>query len=174
MASRVIFKDKHGKFVKHADRYKPGVVQKVFVKRRDRYVPVVEKGGLTPEMLADVTTRDEFESMPEAVREIKTFSSKKKYKAWDIAEQIDRSKGMRRKLLKITMEVEGVGRKPKFISFYHEINTNKSRSYHLFKRMNDAIGFENMNFYKTAGGKALSERSGKSVKLKTVKVEEVI
>jgi hypothetical protein len=124
------------------------------------------------EKLAMTMTRDEFEMLPEALAKTREYKSSKKYKAWDIAEQIDKSKGLRRKLLKIELELLD-GKSRKKTSFYHVITSNKSRSYQIFVRINEAIGLEGGYLYNRVGTKLL-DRKGKKVKLDRVTVSEVL
>jgi hypothetical protein len=123
--------------------------------------------------MARLLTRDEYERLPEVPIALRSFSPKGKYQAWNIAEQIDRSKGMRRKDLKITMEVQD-GKRLRKVTFYTKIKANQKRSYQIFSAMNQAIGAERLHLYKAVGGKLLADRKGRKVSLKRVVVEEVI
>lgn len=177
MAKRIIFRDARGRFVKYEDRYK-AKVKSVQLFRRDeegekRYITVAKGGQMTPTRLATITTRTEFESLPEARGKAREFTSNKKYKAWDIAEQIDSTKGMRRHLLRITINLRD-GKRLKPVTMYHIIKGNKKLSYQLFSRINDAIGAAGMNLYTRVGGRILPDRKGKTVKLESVTVEKVL
>lgn len=177
-AKRIIFRDAKGRFVAEAERYSTRV-KSVQIRRRDpetdetRWMTVAKGGRMTPQRLAELTTRTEFESMEEARIPLKEYKTRKKYAAWDIAEQIDATKGIRRKLIRVTMDIRE-GKRLRKVSFYHNINSNKKRSYHIFRRMNDALGMEGLVLYKKAGGRILPDRRGKEVKLEKVVVEEVL
>lgn len=169
---RVIFRDKSGKFMRGEDRYKPEVAM-VQVVRRGAYITVAER-GLPPEGLADLLNQREFESLPEALIQKGFYKSGKKYKAWDIAEQIDKTKGIRRKQMKYTVVVQD-GTQRKSFSFYHHIKRNSQSSYALFRRINQELGLEGYFLYnKTPGGKLMADRTGKQVKLLGINAEEII
>lgn len=168
---QVIFRDDRGRFLPYAKRYQKGVAL-IQAKRGGRYVDVGQ-GTLAPDRLVDVLSRREFEALPEATIHLKTFSSKKKYKAWDISEQIDKTKGIRRKELKFTVTVQD-GKRRRQITVYHKIKRNAKASYAVFRRINDEMGFEKLYFYKTAGGKILADRRGKKVTLVKVDMEQVL
>lgn len=172
MAARVVIRDKLGRFMRLADRYKPGVA-KIQVVRHRRYLTVSER-PLPPEDLANLLSQREFESLPEALVEKGFYTSKSKYKAWDIADQIDRTKGVRRKDLKYTVTIMD-GQQRREFSFYHKIKRNTQSSYSLFRRINQELGLEGMYLYRElAGGKVLADRKGKQVKLVGIKVEEIL
>ena len=171
--SRIIFRDERGRFVSATRRYEKGLVRSVGVRRRNRYVEVIT-GPVTPEKLADVTSRQEFESLPPAFSKMAEYKSTTKYKAWDIAGKIDKTKRIRRKLIRVTMELKS-GERKRSVSFYTRINRNQSASYNIFQRMNEALGLENMYLYdKTPSGKLIEGRKGEKVRLTRVIVDEVI
>lgn len=158
--------------MKLENRYKPGVAQ-IQVVRNRRYLTVAER-PLPPEDLANLLSQREFESLPEALIDKGFFTSKSKYKAWDIADKIDKTKGIRRKDLKYTVIVQD-GRQRREFSFYHKIKRNTQSSYTLFRRINQELGLEGLYIYRElAGGKILADRTGKQVKLIGIKVEEII
>lgn len=174
--TRVVFRDGNGKFVKASDRYrKAAIVQAV---RKGHVFDLIDtritKGvKITPSTLVNVLTRDEFESLDEALVPFKVYTSKKKYAAWDVSEQVDQTKGIRRKTLKYTVEVID-GKRKRFISFYHRVNRNTSASYQIFRRINQEIGLEGMFLYDRIGGKILADRTGKKIKLGKVTVEKIV
>jgi len=172
MSRRIILRDSKGRFLPASERYK-GKVKTVQVKRRDKYVTVVEQGKVTPETLAEVTTREEFESLSEALGRRFHFETKRKYRAWHISEQIDKTKGLRRKLLKITLNLRD-GKRLRPVAFYHEITANQKRSYQLFQRINNAVGMEGAYLYDRIGGKIIADRKGKKMTLESVDVQEVL
>jgi hypothetical protein len=168
---RVIFRDKDGRFIPQSDRYTKRVAKIQVV--RNRKVRDIASGPLSSKDLAQVLSQREFESLTEATKLVKTFSSKKKYKAWDIASQIDKTKGLRRQNLKLTVMVNDGGRQKKF-TFYHNIKRNSKSNYQIFRRINQEIGLEGMFLYDRVGGKFLSDRTGKKVSLLGIKVEKVV
>ncbi len=178
----VIFRDEHGRFLPHSARYtdKVALVQRQMI---GRYVDIIthypdpttgeRPAPVTQGVLADLLPRGAFESLKEATRPIADYQSNRKYKAWDIAEQIDQSKGIRRKDLKITMEIHD-GKRKRELTMYHKIKGNSPSSYRIFQRMNEELGFEGFYIYKTAGGKVIADRRGRKVRLTNVRVEEVL
>lgn len=170
---QIIFRDKMGRFLPYADRYKPSVAMIQARRGRDKEYVVLAERSLSPEDLPQVLNQREFELLPEALVGFKTFTSDKKYKAWDIAEQIDRTKSVRRKDLKYTVTIDDGGRQKK-VSFYHRIKANSPSSYSIFRRINQEIGMEGFYLYKQAGGKMVADRKGKQVKLVNIHVEKVL
>jgi len=168
---RVVFRDERGRFLNGADRYQPKVAM-IQVVRNQQYLVVSER-MLPPEDLVNVLNHREFESLPEALIPKAYVKSTSKYKAWDVAEQIDRLKGVRRKQLKFTVQLQD-GRRKREVVFYHKIKRNQKSSYHIFRRINQEIGLEGFYLYNRVGGKMLADRTGKQVKLLGIKVEEII
>jgi hypothetical protein len=168
---RVIFRDIKGRFMNPRDRYKSEVAMVQVV--RNREYMIVSERMLPPDSLVNVLNQREFESLPEALVQKKFYQTKKKYAAWDIAEQIDRTKKIRRKDLKLTVELQD-GKQKRKVVFYHRIKRNNPSSYHLFRRINQEIGLEGFFLYNKAGGKVLADRTGKQVKLIGINVEEII
>jgi hypothetical protein len=168
---RVIFRDARGKFLPQADRYTPKVAMVQAV--RNKYYTILAERGLPAKDLIEVLSQREFESLKEATKLVKDYSSKSKYKAWDIAEQIDKTKGIRRQDIKLTVSINDGGKLKQF-SFYHQIKRNTSGSYNLFRRINQEIGLEGMFLYDQANGKMLADRTGKKVKLVGIKVEKIV
>jgi len=176
----VAFRDKQGKFVKHSERftdkvfmlqaYRSGQMDELSVRdvRHPKPGPLV-----TPEHLATLLVPREYESLGEATLPIASFESGSKYKAWDIAEQIDQMKGIRRKDLKLNIVIQD-GDRERTITMYHKIKGNGPSSYRLFQRFNEEIGFEGYYLYKTAGGKIIADRRGRKVSLKRIDVEEIV
>lgn len=161
----------------YADRYS-GKVESVQAFRGGGYVEVVESHAgkkIKPEDLIDVLNRREFEELPEALTEVAQYESKKKYKAWDVANQIDKTKGLRRKDLKITMELMD-GKRKKTVSFYTKLKRTSTASYQIFSRMNKEVGTEGVQLFGSHNveGKHTADRKGKAVKLGKVIVEVVI
>ncbi len=168
---RVIFRDVKGRFVKGAERY-TDKVKMVQGYRGGEYVKLVERKP-TPELLADVLNQREFESLPEALVKLKDFKPKGKYQAWNLAEQIDKTKRIRRKNLKFTLTIQD-GKRRKVLEFYHHIKRNTASSYQIFRRINQEIGLEGMFLYDKVGGKHIADRKGKQVTIVGMKVEEII
>lgn len=179
---RVIYRDEKGRFVRYRDRYRQGEfrdrkgrkikIALVQAKRGDQYVDVGER-ALPPDVLVNVLSQREFESLPEATTVLHIFKSSKKYKAWDISEQIDKHKGIRRKEIKLVVTIQD-GRRKKEVSVYHRIKSNAPASYSIFRRINDEIGFAGGFLYNTVNGKHLSDRKGKKVKLVSVRLEQIL
>lgn len=173
---KIMFKDEYGRFVSDKDRYTKAVMVQA---RRKGYTfdlidtRVMEGVKITPQTLINVLNRDEFESLSEALVPFKEYRSKKKYAAWDVAEQVDKTKGIRRQTLKYTVEVKD-GKRTRFVSFYHRVNRNSSASYQIFRRINQELGLESMFLYDRVGSKILADRTGKKVTLGKVKVEKII
>jgi hypothetical protein len=174
---RVVFRDKIGRFLARSERYKPekvGMIQAIRPSFGELVWFTLAERAMSPEDLPNVLSQPEFESLPEALVDIKEYSSKKKYKAWDIAEQIDLTKRVRRKDLKFTVSLMA-GRRKKTVTFYHKIKRNTKSSYALFRRINQEIGLEGYFLYdRTPSGKVLADRTGRQVHLLGIKVEEVI
>lgn len=168
---RVIFRDKQGRFVAAKDRYQP-VVKSVQAFRGGEYVTIIARTP-TPKSLVDLLNHREFETLPEALVKIKDYTPKSKYAAWNIAEQIDKTKRVRRKNLKITLKVMD-GKRLKIIEFYHQIKRNAESSYSIFRRINAEIGIEGFHLYNEVNGKHIADRKGKQVRLVNVTVEEII
>lgn len=168
---RVIYRDAKGRFVAGRERYskKVKMVQAV----RGGELVVIAKRPLTPKMLADLLNQREFEAQPEAIRKLKDYTPKGKYQAWDLAEQIDKTRGVRRKTLKITMDLDDGGRK-RTIEFYHTIKRTKTSSYQIFRRINQEVGIEGFFLYDKVGSKIIADRKGKQVKIIGMTVNEVI
>jgi hypothetical protein len=171
---RVLFFDARGKFVSARQRY-DGLVDRVMVSRGRRYVEVFKKvrSDLNPQQLANVTTRQEFESLPESYMFKGELKPKSKYQVWDIANKLDSMKGIRRKLLKVDVMVED-GKRLKVMPMYHIIKSNKKSSYHIFRRINDLLGANNMFTYDRIGSKLLADRRGKKVRIKGIRISEVL
>ena len=168
---RVVFRDAKGRFLKVAERYVADVKMVQVVRHRE-YITVAER-RLKPDELVNVLNQREFESLPEALVDFKTYTSKSKYKAWDIARQIDETKRVRRKNLKYTVTIKD-GTQLRKVSFYHNVKRNSESSYGIFRRINQEIGLEGMFLYDRVGGKILADRTGKQVSLINIKVEEVV
>jgi len=145
----------------------------VQVWRGGQYVRVVEGKHPSPDELVQVLNQREFESLPEALAKVKTYTSTSKYQAWNIAEQIDKTKGTRRKNLKITLVLDDGGRERK-LELYHQIKTNKASSYQIFRRINQEVGLEGFFLYDKVGGKILADRRGTQVTIKSVRVDKVV
>lgn len=170
--TRVYFRNAKGQFVPERKRYTK-VVKSVQAKRGGEYVTIIKDRTPTPTMLADLLNQREFEQLPEALVKIKDYTPKGKYSAWNIAEQIDKTKRVRRKNLKVTLRVLD-GNRLKTIEFYHHIKSNQPSSYSIFRRINAEIGIEGYNLYSVVRGKHIADRKGKQVKLVDVLVEEII
>jgi hypothetical protein len=171
MPAAVLFRDKLGRFMKQSERYGKNLAM---VQRRlhDRYV-TVKRGRVEPMELASLLNRRQFEALAEASREIRTYKSRRKYAAWDIAEQIDKTPRVRHRILKITLDLVD-GKRMRKVTIYHTIKTKKASNISIWKHINQAVGLEGMQLYSQVGGKILSDRVGRKVSLKSVKLEEII
>ena len=169
----VRFRGTNGRFVRGEDRFTKQV-KSVDVFRRGRWVTVIDESGFTPKDLAQVLNRKEFEEIPAAYEPIQEYKPRSKYQAWNIAEQIDKTRGVRRKLLRVKVVVR-VGKKKKTLQFYQKINKNQKSSARIYHRINEALGAEGFYTYKghPAGG-IIGERKGKKVAIIKVTVEQVI
>lgn len=168
----VRFRGHDGRFVPAEDRLKKKV-KSVEAFRRGRWVTLIDGGKITQKDLAVVLNRKEFEEIPAAYQPIKDISPRSKYQAWNLAEQIDKMRGVRRKLLRIKIVVD-VGGKKKSIQFYQKINQNRKSSARIYHRINEALGAEGYYTYKSINGKTISERKGKQVKIVKASIEEVL
>jgi len=169
---RIIFRGERGRFLAANQRFTEKV-KSVQAFRGGEYVTIIQGRKPTPSMLADLLNHREFESLPEALNKIKDYKPHSKYAAWNIAEQIDKTKRLRRKNLKFTMQLMD-GKRLKTVTFYHQIKRNQTSSYALFRRINTEVGFEGFHLYNRIDGKHLADRKGKQVKLVGITVEEVV
>ena len=169
--SRVIFRDGLGRFLPQSERFtkKVAMIQAV----RNKVYVVLATQPLPSKDLTQVLSQREYESLHEATVLVKDYKSNKKYKAWDIAGQIDKTKGLRRQDLKLTVTVNDGG-KIKAFSFYHQIKKNGASNYQIFRRVNQELGLERMFLYDTVGGRLLPDRTGRKVTLQGIKVEKVV
>lgn len=168
----VRFRGYDGRFLPAEDRLKK-TVKTVEAFRRGRWVTLIDSGNVTQKDLAVVLNRKEFEEIPAAYEEIGKFTPRSKFQAWNIAEQIDKTKGVRRKLLRINLVIQD-GKKKSMIRFYQKINKNQKSSARIYHRINEALGAEGLYTYKMIGGKAITNRKGKKVKIVGVSVEQVL
>jgi hypothetical protein len=169
----VIFRDKRGRFVSAAKRYSP---ETIMVQRRVRgqYVTVIRgKGRITPFSLAQVLDRITYERLPPALVPVKEFRPRGIYKAWNAAGKIDKMRGLRGHLVKVTMTIAD-GKRRRQISFMHSMKKRARRNVSLWRHMNAAIGMQGFYFYNQVAGRILADRIGKRVDLVSVKVEKAI
>lgn len=176
-SKRVLFRDELGRFVAEADRYQKAVSVQRFVK--GRYMTVtqdwrdlpVKKRRLTPKRLVDILNQDEFESLPSTFgggRDITPTA--RKYVAWDLAQKAMKARGLRGKAVRVTMEIKD-GDATRFISFIHQFRRKGAKPYGLFTHMNEAIGNAGGFFYNKIRSKLLSDRKGRQMHLKGIKLE---
>lgn len=168
---RVLLFDAKGRFLSDRDRYTSRLAR-VMIKRGGRYVTVA-KDSQTPSTLASVLSRTEFDSLAEAVSPIRTFKTRKKYAAWDLASQIDKIKGIRRKLLKFDIVVRDGDRK-RVVSFYNVVKSNRERNFQIWKRINEALGASGYYTYDRVGSKILADRKGKKIKIESIALSQVL
>lgn len=175
---RVLFKDGFGRFVKAEDRYKKATTVQVL--RRGKYVTVIDSAEVTPTKLAQVTNRTEFESLPPAFKHIKRVEAKPtrrkkapKDAAWQMAQQIAGTRGIRDKLVKITVTVRK-GKRKRLVSFFHKIPKNKKTTYMLFKRLREASGGKELPFWYDIGEDDLDDLMEDDVNIEGAEIEQVL
>lgn len=165
---KVLFRDASGRFVRAAERYQKAVtVQRLF---RGKYVTVTEgKTRITPKRLVNLLTQDEFESLPANYSSEKMIqTTAKKYTAWDLANKLERERGVRGKVLRVTMMVKD-GERMRRITFFRKMKRKGKAAYGFFRQMNEAIGNERMYLYNRISSKLFPDRKGKQVNLIGIK-----
>lgn len=156
---KVIFRDDRGRFVSPKERYqKATTVQRLF---RGKYHTVIEKRKVTPKLLVSVINQDEFEDLPANYADDKPVESKaQKYRAWDLAGKLEKQRGVRGKVLRVTMNIMD-GKRMREVTFFHRIRRRGPMQYSIFKAMNEAIKNEGGYLYNRIGSKLLPDRKGK-------------
>lgn len=171
----VRFRGKDGRFIPAEERYTKGVAVEAF--RRGRWVYLIEekKPGkrISPKDLVNVLNRTEFENIAPAYDPIKSIKPRSKYQAWNVAQQIDKTRGVRRKLLRIKLTIQ-VGTRKKQVQFYQKINKYKKSSAIIYHRINEVLGAEGYYTYKSVNGRFVTDRKGRKVKILKAEVEQVI
>lgn len=165
-----------GRFLPHTMRYTEAV-KYVYSYRGTSYHMVYDavesKKPLNPAHLIDVLTVDEFEKMPPAFQFKADYKSTSKYQAWDIAKQIDRTIGIRRKQLQVVMELDtSKGRRR--VEFWTKVKSPKERSYQIFTQMNQSLAKEQLFTYDRVRGKKLKERYGTKARIRSVRINQVL
>jgi hypothetical protein len=171
----VRFRGKDGRFVPAEERFTQAKTVEAF--RRGRWVTLIEekKGHISPKDLAIVLNRKEFENIAPAYDPVVTVKPRSKYQAWNIAEQIDKTRGVRRKLLRVKITIQDSKGKQKQVQFYQKINKNQKSSARIYHRINEVLGAEGYYTYKTGrGGGIIGERKGRKVKIVKATVEQVL
>lgn len=174
---RLIFRDALGRFLKGTDRYTKKV-KSVSAVRGGKYVKIIDNGDVTPKKLVDLVTREEFEALPAAYGDDFTFKAPKgKYKAWALAEQIVKTRGVKGKQLKITLEFSH-GRQKRNLTLYFQPKKSATAIQNqtaLWSTMTRALGMENASEYTKVGSRFLEDRRGTTtVKLLGAKIERLI
>lgn len=174
MASRIIFRDSKGRFVSPRERYQKASTVQVrrLVRGKLNYYTVVEHEKFDAEMLAVVLRQDEFESLPPTYEPFKAYIPKGKYAAWEASGQIDKTKGLRGSLVRVTMQVQD-GKRTRMISFMHRITRKHNQQAAMFYHMNEVLGNNNMYLYNKFRNKLLTDRVGRQVRLTAVALEKV-
>ena len=173
----VVFRDEYGRLVSPEDRYK--LADSVWVWRggpkKGKYVPVVEgKKNIKPDVLVDVLYQPEFESLPPAYGQERSYKPKtNKYTVWNLAEQLDKTKGIRRKMLKVDVDVMD-GKRLRRVSLITRIKRSGKASYQVFRSLTRALGAKGLFEYDRIGSKILTDRRGRKVSVKGMKVSEMI
>jgi hypothetical protein len=137
-------RDAKGRFVPLELRYKKGLVKTVEVRRgveRPRWITVIDAGKVTPKALMQVIRRREFESIPAAYEDVVKIklAKRKKNKVMEAAIAIDKTRGVRKHLLRVTARARIKGR-VKTKTFYQKINKRGESSYRLYRDIYEAFG----------------------------------
>jgi hypothetical protein len=172
--AEIVFKDAKGRYVAKERRYTTDVAT-VWAKRKGMWVMISDE-PIGPEDLVQLVSMDEFDSLPPALKPVATVKrdNRMKYVAWNLAKRIDKTKGIRRKLIKYTLNIrDGVALRK--IPFFHTIRKNGKASWQIFERINETISAEGMATYKTLKGEAIPDRKGKKeIKLESIDMEEIL
>lgn len=169
---RVLFRDKKGRFVSPKYKYEKKV-KSVQVRRGGRYVTVIEKGQVTPEKLAHVTNRYEFEKLPPSYESAGIVKPAGKYKAWDAAKKVDALRGLRGKTVKVEFDIYD-GKRKRTMSFHYHMKKGTKASYGIFTEINEQLSGSGLYLYDKLKGKILADRRGKQVTMGEVRVSEMI
>lgn len=170
---RVIFKDGLGRFVKAEDRYKKATTVQVL--RRGRYVTVMSETTVTPQKLAIVTSRPEFESLPPAFKHVKRIIPPKKGKdrTWKVAQDIAGARGTKDKLLKLTVKFKTKGR-TRTVSFFHKLARRRKTNYSLFKHLKEATEGVQVPFWYDITEEDIPKLTKDKTVIEEVEIEEVM
>lgn len=170
---KVRFRDEEGRFVAEALRYKYATV--VERKVRGKWHRVTEGTKvITPKRLTELITRDEFESLDPAYgKETVIVPTARKYTAWDIAEKMNRARGLKGKQLRVEMNILD-GESLRKIVFYRKMKTRGNPTYGIFAQMNEVIRNSGFHLYNRIGSIFVPDRKGKQVKLQSVTIQPVI
>lgn len=174
---RLIFLDSKGRLVRDDERYSKKV-KYVEAYRRGRYVRIIEDGGVTPEKLVDLVTREEFESLPETYgNAIIRGTRARKYKAWDLAGKVVKERGMRGKSLRLTFRFKDGKRIKKLTLFFQpkKYSTNAQNQTALWSAITRTLGVENKAEYDKVRSRFLEDRKGTTkITLQDVTIEKVL
>lgn len=165
---KVVFRDALGRFVAEKERYQKAVmVQRVI---KGKYITVTEgKTRVTPKRLVELVPQDEFEALPAAYKDPEAIMTKaKKYTAWDLSTKMEKIRGIRGKMLKVTMMIRD-GDRMKEISFFRRVKRRGNFAYGFFRAMNEAIGNEGGYLYNRVASKIFPDRRGRQVNLIGIK-----
>jgi len=185
------FTDAKGRPVKDAERYdKAAHVYKVTRRKvRGKVTTVVDElwqgkpGRLRPRTFAGLmrtglVSRDQLEALAPAFGPEKTLTTRtRKYTAWDLAGQLERSlKAMPRtrgRLVEVTMMVRD-GKRMRKVKFLRNARAKGDFRVSMFNAMNEAIGLGGMNLYTRIGSKILPDRKGRTVSMTSLSFRTVL
>lgn len=142
--SGIRMRDYRGRFVPLALRYKKGLVKTVEVFRgvdHPHWITVINTGNVTLKRLTQVIRRREFEAIPAAYEDLVRIdvSKRKKNKVMAAAIAIDKTRGVRRHLLRITARARINGR-IRTKTFFQKINKPGESSYRIYESIYIAFG----------------------------------
>jgi hypothetical protein len=135
---KVRFRDEEGRFVAESLRYKYATV--VERKVRNKWYKVTEGTKvITPKRLTELITRDEFESLDPAFGKTTTIvPTARKYTAWDVAEKMNRTRGLKGKQIRVEMNILD-GKSLRKIVFWRKMKTRGNPTYGIFAQMNEVM-----------------------------------
>lgn len=168
---KVVFRDKKGQFVKQSDRYRVPV--DVYTRTGPKgYRKLTEKPSkLNEHRLATILSRPAFDSLEVIHKDVGTFRSRRKEAIWDIAGEIDTTKGVRRSHLYVEIHLKDkTGRKVVIEKQLPRIKQNTSARAFIASVLNRAIEGEGMMIYDRTREKIIASRYG----LEKAKVEKIV
>ena len=163
------FRDELGRFVAQAERYQKAITVERKVGRRWHKITEGHR-VITPARLANLVPRTEFEGLaPNYGHPVEIKPTAKKFTAWDVAQQANKTRGLRGHVVKVTMNLRDGDRLRK-ITFYRRVKRRGDITYGFFQQMNKVIGNEKLFLYDRVGSKLIADRKGKQVHLQSIEV----
>jgi len=160
---RVVFRDRRGRFVAESERYQRAT--RVYRQFRGKYHEVWTGKQLTPKKLANLLPRPEFEELaPNFSAERTLVPRNKHFTAWDLSQQVNRLRGLRGHMVRVTMVLRD-GKQARKITFFRRAKRKGNMAYGFFRQANVAIGMEGGYLYNRIGSKFFPDRKGKRVRL---------